>query len=98
MKRRISHSGRRNGSSRGARRRKKTSLLQSPYSRIPKLRLEVAVLPGTDDRTLDRGLGHIEDTALPGADGNSGIAGHRDGFFRGLKDISPGDTIEIRHG
>ena len=63
--------------------------------RIPKLRLEVAVLPGTDDPTLDRGLGHIEDTALPGADGNSGIAGHRDGFFRGLKDILPGDTIEI---
>ena len=63
--------------------------------RIPKLRLEVAVLPGTDDATLDRGLGHIEDTALPGADGNSGIAGHRDGFFRGLKDILPGDTIEV---
>jgi len=63
--------------------------------RIPKLRLEVAVLPGTDDATLDRGLGHIEDTPLPGADGNAGIAGHRDGFFRGLKDILPGDTIEI---
>ena len=63
--------------------------------RIPKLRLEVAVLPGTDDATLDRGLGHIDDTALPGADGNTGIAGHRDGFFRGLKDIRPGDAIEI---
>jgi len=63
--------------------------------RIPKLRLEVAVLPGTDEPTLDRGLGHIDDTALPGADGNSGIAGHRDGFFRGLKDIRPGDTIEL---
>ena len=63
--------------------------------RIPKLRLAVAVLPGTDDATLDRGLGHIEDTALPGAEGNSGIAGHRDGFFRGLKDILPGDTIEV---
>ena len=63
--------------------------------RIPRLRLEVAVLPGTDDATLDRGLGHIDDTALPGADGNAGIAGHRDGFFRGLKDILPGDTIEI---
>lgn len=63
--------------------------------RIPRLRLEVAVLPGTDDRTLDRGLGHIEDTAAPGTNGNSGIAGHRDGFFRGLKDIMPGDTIEV---
>jgi sortase A len=63
--------------------------------RIPKIRLEVAVLPGTDDRTLDRGVGHIEDTARPGTDGNSGIAGHRDGFFRGLKDITEGDTIEL---
>ena len=42
--------------------------------RIPKIRLEVAVLPGTDDRTLDRGAGHIEDTPPPGAAGNSGIA------------------------
>jgi len=63
--------------------------------RIPRIRLEVAVLPGTDDRTLDRAVGHIDDTALPGADGNSGIAGHRDGFFRGLKDIAEGDVIEL---
>ena len=63
--------------------------------RIPKIRLEVPVLPGTDDRTLDRAVGHIEDTAQPGTDGNSGIAGHRDGFFRGLKDITPGDVIEL---
>jgi sortase A len=63
--------------------------------RVPRIRLEVAVLPGTSDRTLDRAVGHIEDTALPGADGNSGIAGHRDGFFRGLKDIQAGDAIEL---
>ena len=63
--------------------------------RIPKIRLEVPVLDGTDDHTLDRAAGHIEDTAQPGMDGNSGIAGHRDGFFRGLKDITPGDMIEL---
>ena len=63
--------------------------------RIPKIQLEVPILPGTDDRTLDRAVGHIEETATPGADGNSGIAGHRDGFFRGLKDITTGDTIEL---
>ena len=63
--------------------------------RIPKIRLEVPVLPGTDDVTLNRAIGHIEDTALPGTDGNSGIAGHRDGFFRGLKDIAPDDVIEL---
>ena len=63
--------------------------------RIPRIRLEVAVLPGTDDRTLDRGAGHIEDTPVPGTAGNSGIAGHRDGFFRGLQDIAAGDDIEL---
>ena len=63
--------------------------------RIPKIGLEVPVLPGTDDFTLNRAVGHIGDTALPGTDGNSGLAGHRDGFFRGLKDIGPGDAIEV---
>ena len=63
--------------------------------RIPKIRLELPVLPGTDDRTLDRGVGHIEYTVEPGTDGNSGIAGHRDSFFRGLKDIGLDDLIEL---
>jgi sortase A len=63
--------------------------------RIPKIRLEVAVLRGTDDFTLNRAVGHIDDTVPPGTEGNSGIAGHRDGFFRGLKDIAPGDAIEL---
>ena len=63
--------------------------------RIPKIRLEVAVLPGTGDVVLNRGVGHIEGTALPGTDSNSGIAGHRDGFFRGLKDLAIGDAIEL---
>ena len=39
--------------------------------RIPKIGLEVPVLPGTDDRILYyRAVGHIEDTAPPGTDGN----------------------------
>ena len=63
--------------------------------RIPRIRLEVPVLPGSDNFVLNRAVGHIEGTVLPGTDGNSGIAGHRDGFFRGLKDIGPGDAIEV---
>jgi sortase A len=63
--------------------------------RIPKIKLEVPVLEGTDDWTLNRAVGHIEDTASPGAAGNVGIAGHRDGFFRGLKDIEAGDALEM---
>src|SRR5262249_8433352 len=50
--------------------------------RIPRIHLEVPVLEGTDEIALNRGTGHIEDTAMPGAEGNVGVAGHRDGFFR----------------
>jgi sortase A len=63
--------------------------------RIPRINVEAPVLEGTDDWTLNRGVGHIEHTPEPGADGNSGIAGHRDGFFRALKDIHVGDLLEI---
>jgi sortase A len=68
--------------------------------RIPRIRLEVPVLDGTDELTLNRAVGHIEDTAMPGVDGNAGIAGHRDGFFRGLMYVVPGDAIELEslHG
>ena len=63
--------------------------------RIPKIGLEVPVLEGTDDVNLNRGVGRIEGTAVPGGAGNLGIAGHRDGFFRGLKDVARGDAITL---
>jgi sortase A len=68
--------------------------------RISRLGIEAPVLEGTEEIALNRGLGHIEETAAPGVNGNSGIAGHRDGFFRGLKDIVAGDVIELEtlHG
>lgn len=63
--------------------------------RIAKIGLEVPVLDGTDDLTLNRGVGRIIGTAKPGETGNTGIAGHRDGFFRGLKDVEVGDAVEL---
>ena len=63
--------------------------------RITALDLEVPVLEGTDEVTLNRGVGRIAGTSLPGQGGNIGIAGHRDGFFRRLKDIRAGDAIEL---
>jgi sortase A len=74
--------------------------LGKPYEslavlRIPALHLEVPVLEGTDAVTLNRGVGRIAGTSLPGEGGNLGIAGHRDGFFRKLKDIRNGDAIEL---
>ena len=62
---------------------------------IDKLHLKVAIFEGTSDSILDRGVGHIEDTEPIDGKGNIGIAGHRDGFFRGLKDLVKGDTIHL---
>jgi sortase A len=63
--------------------------------KISALDLEVPVLEGTDDYTLDRAVGHIDGTPEPGQAGNIGIAGHRDGFFRPLKDLRVGDDVEL---
>ena len=63
---------------------------------IPRLGLSVVVLQGTSSRMLRRGTGHIESTPLPGEVGNSGIAGHRDTFFRSLKDIRKNDEIQFQ--
>ena len=63
--------------------------------RLPKLKLQVPVFDGTDDLILNRGAGRIQGTAMPGSSGNVGIAAHRDGFFRSLKDVELGDTLEL---
>jgi sortase A len=66
--------------------------------RVPKVGIEVPVFEGTSDLVLNRGVGHVSGTAMPGTLGNLAITGHRDGFFRGLKNVSAGDLIEVQHG
>jgi sortase A len=63
---------------------------------LDRLRIRVPVFEGTDELALNRGAGWIVGTARPGEAGNTGIAGHRDGFFRGLKDVQVGDLIELQ--
>ena len=62
---------------------------------IPRLLLSVVVVEGTGRTTLRRGLGHIPGTALPGEAGNVGITGHRDTFFRPLKDLRIKDEVKF---
>ncbi len=62
---------------------------------IPRLHLVAPVFEGTDSLTLNRGLGRIHGTAMLGEEGNVGIAGHRDGFFRTLQSVALGDAIEV---
>ena len=62
---------------------------------IPRLLLSVVVVEGDDRTSLRRAVGHIPGTALPGEAGNVGLAGHRDTFFRPLKDVKIKDEIQI---
>jgi sortase A len=64
--------------------------------RIPRTGVSAILLEGISHRTLRHGVGHIPGTSLPSeTTGNVGIAGHRDSFFRGLKDIDKDDVIEV---
>ena len=72
-----------------------TDALAQGVLRIERLGLEVPVFASTSELHLNLGVGLIEGTADPGEGGNVGIAGHRDGFFRVLKDIRVGDTIDL---
>jgi sortase A len=63
---------------------------------IPDVDLSVMVLEGDDDTTLDRAVGHVPGTATsPARSGNLAIAGHRDGYFRGLRHLETGDSLSL---
>ena len=62
---------------------------------IPRLHLSVVVVEGISGATLRRAVGHIPGTALPGGRGNVAISGHRDTFFRPLRNIQRDDIISL---
>lgn len=63
---------------------------------IPRLALKAVILQGDSSQVLRRGVGHLPGTPMPGEWGNVGLAGHRDSFFRPLRQIRPGDIIALR--
>ena len=69
----------------------------SPLGRIEisSIGLAAMIMEGTDRRTLRRAVGHIPGTPLPGQPGNVVITGHRDTFFRGLRNIHKDDEITL---
>jgi sortase A len=62
---------------------------------IARLGLSVMVVEGDDGKILRRAAGHVPGTALPGQSGNVGITGHRDTFFRPLRNIQMDDLITL---
>ena len=65
--------------------------------RIPNVGLEVPIYDGASNLNMDRGVARIEGTSLPNQGGNSGIAGHRDGYFRVLQDVEVGELISVKN-
>jgi len=63
---------------------------------IPRVGVSAIVLEGVGSKTLRRGVGHIPETGLPEEGGNVGLAGHRDSFFRELKDVRKDDIITLK--
>jgi sortase A len=72
-------------------------LAGSPLARIEisSIGLAAMIMEGVDGRTLRHAVGHIPGTPLPGQQGNVAIAGHRDTFFRGLRNIRKDDEITL---
>ena len=62
---------------------------------IPRVGISAIVADGIDNTTLRRAVGRIPGTARPGEPGNVGLAGHRDTYFAGLRDIREGDLITL---
>jgi sortase A len=62
---------------------------------IGRIGLAAMILEGTNGRTLRRAVGHIPGTPLPGQQGNVAIAGHRDTFFRPLRNVQHNDEITL---
>lgn len=65
---------------------------------VPKISLDAIVVEGTDNHALKLGPGHLENSALPGADGNAVISGHRDTFFRHIHELEKGDQVLVERG
>ena len=77
-------------------------LAGSPLARIEisSVGLAAMIMEGVDGKTLRHAVGHIPGTSLPGQPGNVALAGHRDTFFRGLRNIHKDDevTLTTLHG
>ncbi len=63
---------------------------------VPRLGLNAIVVQGDSPASLRRAVGHLSNSALPGEWGNVALAGHRDTFFRPLRDIRLGDEIRFK--
>jgi sortase A len=63
---------------------------------VPRLGIQTMVVEGDSNRILRRAVGHMPETPLPWESGNVALAGHRDSFFRPLRNVRSGDAITLK--
>jgi len=63
---------------------------------IPRLGLKAIFVQGDSPKILRHAVGHVSETAMPGDPGNVVLTGHRDTFFRPLRNVQKGDAITLR--
>lgn len=63
---------------------------------VPRLEMKAMIVQGDSETELRHAVGHIPETALPGRSGNVALAAHRDGLFRPLRKVQPGDQIYVQ--
>lgn len=66
------------------------------YLSLPAQGEGIPVFRGAGEPELTLGAGHLPETSPLGGPGNTVLAGHRDGFFRRLRDLAVGDLLEVR--
>jgi sortase A len=62
---------------------------------IPRLNQTFPIYHGTTEETLKKGVGHYEQSVLPGERNNSVLSGHRDTVFRGLRHLREKDSLVV---
>ena len=64
---------------------------------IPRIKSFEAIIEGTGEKELKRGVGHYVGSVIPGVSDNSVLAGHRDSVFRRLGEVKIGDLITVKN-
>jgi len=63
---------------------------------IPALKRKLPILQGTGDVELKKGVGHFNQSVLPGEKDNCVLSGHRETVFRQLGNLKIGDTLIVQ--
>ncbi|SHO50759.1 class D sortase [Anaerocolumna xylanovorans] len=63
---------------------------------LPSLKMSLPIYEGTEEKELEKGVGHYAGSVLPGETDNCVLSGHRDTVFSGLENLKKGDDIVVK--